>query len=116
VADFIGGPLDQNKDKYAKASPVTYVTKAAPPILLIHGEKDAAVAIEDSITMAKKLKAVGADVKMITVKNARHGLWPEPKGAVTDPSLDETVAATLDFFDKHLGKSVTRRAATQGHT
>jgi dipeptidyl aminopeptidase/acylaminoacyl peptidase len=40
VAHLIGGPVQKNKEKAAKASPVTYVTKDAAPFLIMHGDQD----------------------------------------------------------------------------
>jgi acetyl esterase/lipase len=37
---LIGSALLENKDKAAKASPITYVSKNAPPFLIMHGDKD----------------------------------------------------------------------------
>jgi dipeptidyl aminopeptidase/acylaminoacyl peptidase len=40
VARLIGGPVQKNKEKAAKASPVTYVGKDATPFLIMHGDQD----------------------------------------------------------------------------
>src|SRR5207244_3761536 len=37
---LIGGPIQENKDKVARANPVTFVTAKLPPFLLIHGDQD----------------------------------------------------------------------------
>jgi acetyl esterase/lipase len=37
---LIGGLVQENKDKAARANPITYVTKDAPPFLICHGDLD----------------------------------------------------------------------------
>ena len=59
VEALMGGPYEQNKERYRQASPIMYVSRNAPPILLVHGEEDPAVAFRDSESMAERLKAAG---------------------------------------------------------
>ena len=40
VAQLIGGPVQENKEKARKASPLTYVSKDSAPFLIMHGDKD----------------------------------------------------------------------------
>lgn len=70
---FIGGPVQENKDKAAKANPITYVTKNAPPILVLHGDRDNTVPHGQSVILVEALKKVDAPVTFHTVKNAGHG-------------------------------------------
>ncbi len=101
VEAFVGGPYEQNKERYRQASPITYVSPAVPPILLVHGEEDPAVTFKDSQSMAERLRAVGADVTLIPVKHAGHDFRSSP-GTPISPSAEEIVARTIEFFDKHL--------------
>ena len=70
---LIGGPLLENKDKAAKASPTTYVSKDAPPFLIMHGDHDLEVPVRQSEILVEALKKAGADVTFIQMKGAGHG-------------------------------------------
>ena len=89
---LIGGPVQENKDKVAKANPITYVSKDDPPFLIMHGDKDNVVPHHQSEILAEALKKAGVQVTFETVKGAGHGFG--------GPEVMKTVE---EFFDKHLG-------------
>lgn len=60
--------------KLRDASPINHVRKGLPPILFIHGTKDAAVPFEQSPMMCEKLKAAGNRCDVFTVEGAPHGI------------------------------------------
>lgn len=70
---LIGGPVLENKDKAAKASPITYVSKDAPPFLIMHGDKDRTVPFDQSERLVRALKKAGVDVSFVPMKGAGHG-------------------------------------------
>lgn len=83
-----------------KASPVTYITKDAPPFLILHGDKDTTVPLVQSEELQKRLKAAGVSTKLVVVKNAGHGFAPvdgEP-----NPSREELAKMTAEFFVEKL--------------
>ncbi len=96
LVPFFGGPFEQKKDLYRKASPLIYVTKDDPPFLFFHGTKDTLVGIENSEKMVKKLQEVGVSARLVSVQDEGHG-WGGDKMA---KSLDETVR----FLDEKLKK------------
>ena len=69
---LIGGPVQENKDKAAKASPVTYASADDPPFLIMHGDQDPLVPIAQNRELAEALKAVGVNVTFEVVKGAGH--------------------------------------------
>jgi acetyl esterase/lipase len=75
-----------------RISPITHVTPDDPPTLLIHGDKDDLVPLQQSEVMYAKLKEAGVPAELIVKKDAAHG-WP------TIP-LDLVTCA--DWFDKYL--------------
>jgi acetyl esterase/lipase len=101
VEAFIGGPFEQNREKYRQASPISYVSRSAPAILLVHGEEDPAVAFRDSASLAERLKAAGADVTLIPVKHAGHDFRAKPSVPMA-PTAGEIGAKTVEFLDRHL--------------
>ncbi len=77
-----------------KISPIYHVTKMSAPTLLIHGDKDELVPLQQSEVMLAKLKEAGVTAELIVKKGAGHG-W-------TTLLLDFDTCA--DWFDKHLTK------------
>ena len=73
VASVVGA-YQENKDKAAKASPTTYITRGMPPFLIMHGDHDLEVPIRQSEIFAEALNKVGADVTFIPIKGAGHGI------------------------------------------
>lgn len=54
------------------ASPIYLVTSKFPPTLLIHGDKDTLVPIQQSETMLEALKKAGVVCELLTVKGGGH--------------------------------------------
>ncbi len=80
-------------------SPIYYVTSSLPPVLIIHGDADAVVPLQQSESFAAKAKEVGAPtVKIIVRKGKGHG-WADFWKSKED--IDEFA----DWFDKYLGRS-----------
>jgi acetyl esterase/lipase len=88
---LLGGPLRENRAKAAAASPVTYVTKDDPPFLIMHGDQDDTVPIQQSQRLYEALKKAKIEVSFHTVKGAGHGFGGR-----------EIMGMVADFFDKHL--------------
>ena len=93
---LIGGPIQENKDKAAKANPITFVTKDDPPFLILHGDQDPLVPLGQSEILLKALKKEGVSAELVVVKGGGHG----GKGFAT-PENTEKIAK---FFEKHLKK------------
>jgi acetyl esterase/lipase len=63
-----------NADEIARrVSPINYVTKDLPPIITIHGDKDALVPYEQSVRLHKALEAAKVPNQLYTVPGANHG-------------------------------------------
>ncbi|WP_036393550.1 alpha/beta hydrolase [Micromonospora chokoriensis] len=69
---LIGAPLAENPELGRVASPITYVTDQAPPMLLIHGDQDVVVPVGQSEELAAALTAAGAEVELLVVPGADH--------------------------------------------
>jgi acetyl esterase/lipase len=96
ISQLLGGPPKDNKDKAALASPVTHVTKDAPPFLIMHGDKDNTVPYAQSEELAEALKKAGVDVTLKKVEGAGHG--------GPDFLNEENRKLIEEFLDKHLKK------------
>lgn len=68
----IGADVDRHKA--AAQSPANFADKVKIPILLIHGDKDTTVTIEQSRIEEKALKAAGRPVEFVTLEGDDHYL------------------------------------------
>lgn len=91
---YLGGNLEQARERHTEASPLNYVTKDDAPTLCLHGTKDQYVAVEQSEWMVDRLKKAGVEAKLIEFEGARHGF----EGDVAA----KADAAMIEFFDGHL--------------
>jgi acetyl esterase/lipase len=93
-AKLIGGPVQENKDKAAKANPISYATRNAAPFLILHGDKDNTVPYNQSELLVEALKKAGVEVTLKKVEGAGHG--------GRDFNSPENRKLIEDFFDRHL--------------
>ncbi len=91
---FAGTPEDLYH-RMKQASPLTYVRKGVPPLLLIHGTADTTVRVEHSDVFVKALKDAGAtNVTLMRIKGAPHGVFNKHR-AETHPAMETFFARTL---------------------
>ncbi|HEX5264971.1 MAG TPA: prolyl oligopeptidase family serine peptidase, partial [Phenylobacterium sp.] len=79
----------------ASTSPARHAGSVGIPILLIHGDKDTVVPIEQSQRMADAMKAAGKPVEFITLADENHYL-------VKSATRTQTLQALETFLSKHL--------------
>jgi dipeptidyl aminopeptidase/acylaminoacyl peptidase len=99
---FVRVNADEQKAIAKEMSPIYWVTKDAPPTLIIHGDADNLVPLEQSQRMIKKLAEAKVPAKLEVRKGKGHG-WPD---ATPD------VAMMMDWFNQHLAKATKKEAAT----
>jgi len=83
---------DELTQKVTKISPARLVTPQAPPFLLIHGDADPLVPLQQSQAMLAALKKAGVAAELIV----------KPGGGHPWPTLHEEVQVIADWFDKQL--------------
>ncbi len=93
---FFGATAADKPELFAQASPITHVRGGVPPVIFIEGEKDTLKV--GRAEMQEKLKALGIETALHTLKEAPHPFW------MSQPWCDETVAIATAFFKKHLGE------------
>jgi acetyl esterase/lipase len=76
-------------------SPISHVTEDDPPTLIIHGDKDTLVPLQQSERIVDEFKKAGVETKLIIKKGAAHG-WL---------GLDRDLRQLADWFDEHLKKA-----------
>jgi len=87
---------EKNKEKFRRASPITYVNRDAAPFLIMHGAEDDVVPVAQSEAFAAALKKAGVEANLVILQENGHG------GIGFGTS--ETWNLIEDFFAKHLGK------------
>ena len=99
-SELVGGPIQEMKDRVARANPITYVMPHAPPFLIVHGDRDPLVPYHQSVLLEKALGQAGVPVALYTVRGAGHG-------GFTDPRIPEL---TQEFLARHLKPGQGRAA------
>ncbi len=86
--------LERIREIGREISPINYVHADAPPTMIIHGDADTAVPLQQSQIMARALDKAGVKNKLIVVPGSGHG-WDDMSGEM---------AQILDWFDVHLSQ------------
>lgn len=73
---LLGKNVMLNKEEALKICPVSFVTKDAPPFLIIHGDNDHTVPFSQGEILHDKLEEVGTDVKLLILEGADHADMP----------------------------------------
>jgi acetyl esterase/lipase len=108
--DVFGVGEAGESDVLHRASPVNYVSAEDPPFLIIHGERDSVVPVNQAVALHAKLQAAGARSTLVLVKNAEHGF--ESIGGPVTPSIGEIRTLVADFLNLVL----TRDPAVRGQS
>jgi acetyl esterase/lipase len=77
-----------------RISPINHVSPDDPPTLIIHGDADTLVPIQQAEIIVEKFKESRVPVELVVKKGASHG-WPD---------IVKDFAILADWFDKHLQK------------
>jgi dipeptidyl aminopeptidase/acylaminoacyl peptidase len=73
-------------------SPVTHVTVDDPPTLLIHGDQDEAVPVQQSRQLMARLREKGLPARLVVREGVGHAY----------PDWEADAALIADWFDTHL--------------
>jgi acetyl esterase/lipase len=93
VKDSVFGGVD-----LVQASPITYVTADDPPFLILHGDSDNVVPLDQSQILYDAMLAAGMDVEFTVVVGGNHG-FTKPGST---PSREEITAMIVAFFEEKL--------------
>lgn len=92
-AKLLGGPVMEKQELAARANPITFASGDDPPFLIVHGDNDPIVPINQSKLLFEALKREGGSPHFHTIKGAAHGR------GFNGPEILPMVKA---FFDSHL--------------
>lgn len=83
----------EERQKYGREiSPIYFVSSGMPPTLIVHGDADKLVPIQQAESFAQRAREAGTTVKVITKPGVAHG-WPK---------IEEDLPSLADWFDEHL--------------
>jgi len=83
---------ERRKQIGREISPVTHVSKKSAPTLIIHGDADTLVPLQQAELMIAKLKEAGVPCELVVKKGAGHG-WA---------NIVKDLDTFADWFDKYL--------------
>ncbi|MBI4026835.1 MAG: alpha/beta hydrolase [Verrucomicrobia bacterium] len=69
---YLGGPVEERAELARLVSPRTYVSRDCPPMLLIHGDADAVVPVEETVDFHQSLRAAGVDATLCILPGIGH--------------------------------------------
>lgn len=93
VGRLVGGPVETNRDRVARANPVNYISQDTPPFYLLHGDRDKLVPIGQSELLHLALRQAGIPVHFEIIPGQGHAIGPPPAAV---PKLNS-------FLWQHLG-------------
>lgn len=93
---------EEATEMLTRISPARLVTPEAPSFLLIHGDADPVVPLQQSERMLAALKQAGVPAELIV----------KPGGGHPWLTLHEEVQVMADWFDKQLGVAAAEKADT----
>jgi len=97
---YIGGPIQENKNKCLLADPITYIDPGDPPFLIFHGDHDRVVPYCQSVVLYEALKNANVPCQFFLVPEGQHG-----PGVQTE----ENLKLMTDFFLNELKRKTNTK-------
>ena len=92
IANFLGARATVDPARAALASPLVHVDGTDPPMLLVHGARDATVYVEQSRRMHDALETAGVPATLVVIPRGVHGFALFPPRAHHEPATCTTLA------------------------
>jgi acetyl esterase/lipase len=96
VARLLGGTVRSKPDAAKRASSIFFVQQSAAPFLIMHGDRDELVPLQQSEILHAALKRAGVPSTLRVFRGAGHG-----GPAFSSPEARRTM---LEFLEEHLGR------------
>lgn len=81
---LLGGPLADKQKLAESASPLYYIKPGLPPFMVIHGDVDKTVPIQQAQAMISKLEKCGTPPKVIIMPQVGHDIMGSQKNFIED--------------------------------
>ncbi len=102
TSKFVGGPLEERRDLMRLANPIAHIRPGIPPFLIIHGEADEIVPVEQAQLLHDALQQSGADSTFLRLPKADHALAAPELGITAADAWADVWQRGLGFFQRHL--------------
>jgi len=100
LLNIVFGVQNSTDEMLVLGSPTHWASPDDPPTLMLHGDQDDLVPLEQSEIFLDTLTAAGVDAELVVVKNGGHVF--APTGGPISPTESEIGRIVADFFDEHL--------------
>lgn len=87
------GKVTNLEEQLKSVSPIYFVTADDPPLLLLHGDKDATVPLQQSEVLRDKYAETNLPVELVVQPGGGHSSWP---------GIMEDYPTVWKWFDDHL--------------
>lgn len=87
------GEVTDVESQLKAISPIYLVNKDSPPLLLIHGDADKTVPLQQSEVLKSKYEESGLTVNLVVQPDGGHGVWP---------NMRDHFVTVREWFDKYL--------------
>ena len=95
---LLGGAVTENQELAKAANPITYIDSEDPPFMVVHGDLDKIVPVNQSEILVTALQSKGVRVTFIRKAEMTHS-YRGKNGEKFDPKL---IDLALDFFEDTL--------------
>lgn len=93
------GPADvDGVDRWDLLSPLSHAESYDVPLLLVHGDMDRILTIEQSESLLNAIHQHGGEAALVAVKGGVHGFQSAPGDAPLSPTFDEIVERSWRFL------------------
>ena len=95
-----GRATSEALDLAREACPITYLSKATPPVLIFHGDADGVVNISQSQLFDSAMKKAGAPGDFVTLAGVGHShvaVWMKERERI------------MAFFKRHLSEDAPKK-------
>jgi acetyl esterase/lipase len=96
---FLGGSMEQQPENYKRASPLHWLSKDDPPILLLHGDDDTVVPYDQAVKLKKAYDELGLHAELVPIPGATHQLRRRD-GSPAGMSIPQIYDRIYDFFKR----------------
>jgi acetyl esterase/lipase len=94
---LLGGTPATNPTMYFNSSPVNFVTSTSSPTIIIHGDADDVVPLEQSVILKNKLQLMNVPHQLEIYPGMAHDNWP-------DPVMNNALSKIRVFVYAHINK------------
>ncbi len=95
---LLGGAVKDNLELAALANPINYIDSEDPPVMVVHGDLDKIVPVNQSEILVSALEAKGVPVTFVRKPNMKHSY----RGENQERFNPELINLALEFFDQNL--------------